>query len=123
MTVTISLPLPHKHLSPNSRCHWRAKAKAVKAYRAQAGLEVMAETCGERWLWKEATVECRFYFKDIRRRDADNLLASMKSAFDGLADAGLVENDAAFTYLPVQQAKDKTNPRVEIAIERKDGAK
>ena len=38
MQIVIELPLPAKELSPNSRCHWRAKAKAVKAYRAMAHL-------------------------------------------------------------------------------------
>lgn len=121
MSIIITLPLPHKSLSPNARCHWRAKAKAVKSYRAQAGLEVMAETCGEKWKWPTATVQCTFYFKDARKRDKDNLLASMKSAFDGLEDAGLVANDNDFTHLPVRIEKDKINPRVVVEI-RKDGA-
>lgn len=121
--MTITLPLPHKHLSPNARCHWRAKARAVKNYRTAATAAAIIAQHGERWEWGESSVLCRFYFKDARARDSDNLLASMKSAFDGLADAGIVENDRDFDHRPVWKSKDKANPRVEIEIERKDGAK
>ena len=121
MSIIITLPLPHKNLSPNARCHWRARAKATQGYRYAASVEGFKLFGHGGPRWTAATVQCTFYFKDIRRRDADNLLASMKAAFDGFADAGLVVNDAAFTYLPVKQEKDKSNPRVVVEI-RKDGA-
>ena len=110
---TIVLPLPHKHLSPNARVHWAAKSKQVKTYRDLA--RVMAErnlTIG----LKRAFVKCRFFFKDRRRRDKDNLLSSMKAAFDGLADAGVVANDSELTYLPVEIEVDISCPRVEVTV-------
>jgi Holliday junction resolvase RusA-like endonuclease len=43
-------------------------------------------------------------------------LASCKAIFDGLADAGVVVNDAAFAYMPVLTDVDKSNPRVVVTI-------
>ena len=94
MNVTLSLPFPGRGLSPNSRLHWRAKAAAVAQYR---------ETCG--WIAKEAVqtlhgplqppvrADVVFTLPDRRRRDPDNLQASLKAAWDGLQDAGLLQDD------------------------------
>lgn len=43
-TVTITLPPPHPHLSPNARPHWAAKAARVKSYRATAWTLARAAT-------------------------------------------------------------------------------
>lgn len=125
MRIVITLPLPPATLSPNSRKHWRVKAKAVQHYRLLAKLEAInamlrANTPrnGLTFKWPAATVRCLFYHRDARRRDSDNLLASMKSAFDGIADSGVIENDSGLTHMPVMKAKDGKNPRVEIEIWR-----
>lgn len=125
MKLTITLPLPDASLSPNSRKHWRVKAKATATYRLLSKLEAINAMlrCNmhhAEWTfaWRLATVRCLFYHRDSRRRDSDNLLASMKAAFDGLADAGVVTNDSGFTHLPVFKAKDGKQPRVEIEITR-----
>jgi crossover junction endodeoxyribonuclease RusA len=121
--VVVELSLPDKCLSPNARCHWRVKGKATKAYRAAAKWQTVLATSasyddhGPRG-WTAATVLATFYFKDKRRRDRDNLLASLKSAFDGLADSGLVTDDAAFSYMPVLTEVDKARPRVVLTITR-----
>ena len=124
MKLTITLPLPPAELSPNSRKHWRVKAKATHTYRLFAKLEsfnamnrALKATHGEAMFgWKAATVRCLFYHRDSRRRDSDNLLASMKAAFDGIADSGVIENDSGLTHMPVMKAKDGKQPRVEIEI-------
>jgi Holliday junction resolvase RusA-like endonuclease len=85
----------------------------VKAYRETA--RALAWKLGGNPL-ASASVQCRFYFATKRRRDGDNLLASMKSCFDGLVDAGVFTDDSGLTHLPVMQAKDAKNPRVEIHI-------
>lgn len=122
--MVITLPLPHPHLSPNSRVHHMVKARVKRTARLLAKLEASnamlrqdLETHRETvWGWRSATVRCRFYFRQDRRRDADNLLASMKSYFDGLTDSGLIADDSGLTHLPVFVARDGTNPRVEIEI-------
>jgi crossover junction endodeoxyribonuclease RusA len=122
-SYTITLPLPHKHLSPNARPHWRAKAKATKTARTSVAVEVAAvmsfyESVAPRW--KTATVLIRAYFKDARKRDKDNIMASCKAYFDGLADAGLIDNDSGLTHLPMVVAIDKKNPRIEMVVTKQD---
>jgi len=112
--MTITLPLPPRELSPNWRGHWAQKAKAVKKYRQLAWAVAMSET---RCNWPTANAQATFYFRDRRRRDRDNLLASLKSAFDGLTDAGVIDDDSGLTHLPVIVEYDKANPRVEITVE------
>ena len=94
MKVTLELPFPGRGLSPNSRLHWRARAAAVAQYR---------ETVG--WIAKEAVQKLQgplqppvradvvFTLPDRRRRDPDNLQASLKAAWDGMVDAGLLKDD------------------------------
>jgi crossover junction endodeoxyribonuclease RusA len=120
VTFKIVLPLPPKALSPNARSHWRTKAAATKNYRLAAKLQTRTEMLRLgyaampplRWATECAT----FYFSNERGRDGDNLLASLKSAFDGIADAGLLGNDKNLTHAPVQQKIDKADPRVEIEV-------
>ena len=115
----ITLPLPSKWLLPNTTIGTMAgrmaKSHATKKYRELACAEALGtdSTFGP---VKHAEVQCFFYYKDKRRRDKDNCLASMKSAFDGIADAGWVADDADMTHLPVRIGKDKNNPRVEIVV-------
>lgn len=113
--MKIVLDLPPKALSPNARVHWAVKARATKKYRKAA--EMLAREHGV-IRYASAHVGTIFYVKDKRglRQDADNLIASLKAAFDGLADAGVVENDKALTPLPPKLDVDKHNPRVEMFI-------
>lgn len=87
--MRITLPWPDRALHPNSRVHWAQKAKATKAARHVAF--VAARAIG--WTNESVPSEGRlslwidFYPPDRRRRDDDGLLASMKAARDGIADA------------------------------------
>jgi Holliday junction resolvase RusA-like endonuclease len=110
--------LPPAVLSPNARVHWGAKAKAVKRYRETANLTARAALGRRDVPMQQARVTARFFFVDRRRRDRDNLLASLKPAFDGLADAHMIANDAGMTHMPVEIAVDRDYPRVEIEIEK-----
>ena len=116
------LPLPPKELSPNARVHWAAKAKATKRYRIMSWAEA-AEQDGGIARWKHATAQATFFFKVNRRRDRDNLLASLKPAFDGFVDAGVLADDAGLIHLPVEIDVDRENPRVEIAVAAVEVAK
>lgn len=60
-----------------------------------------------------------WYCKD-KRRDKDNIMAGQKFIFDGLQEAGVIENDG---WKEVGDIKhifriDKASPRVEVLIER-----
>ena len=89
-----------KALSPNARPHYMAKHKAVRAYRAMAyyrgagGKRLQNPFCAVLPI-----VTTR------RRRDLDNVLAGLKSAFDGFSDAGWWSDDSAikgFHLVPEQ---------------------
>tara|TARA_B110000444_G_C18724334_1_gene540068 strand:+ start:102 stop:485 length:384 start_codon:yes stop_codon:yes gene_type:complete len=113
--IDFEMPLPPRELQPNHRCHWRAKARAVKLYRNVAcgvvlGTFIPNEPLGS------LLVQATFYHASKRRRDRDNLLASLKAAFDGMTDAGLVADDSLMVHLPVKTEIDRDNPRVVIRI-------
>lgn len=81
------LAWPSPDLSPNARCHWARKAKAVKSARKAAFLAL--RICAP--LIKVPpghVVDLEFVFipPNRRRFDDDGLAARMKSARDGLAD-------------------------------------
>lgn len=119
--VTVSLPLPDRCLSPNARAHWAVRSKAAKRQHAVAYCEtaetVKDGTIGNRRLTIDQTfgVRCRWFFRDRRRRDADNLLASMKHAFDGIAEA-LGVDDRTFVHWPAVIGYDRDRPRVEVSV-------
>lgn len=55
------------------------------------------------------------FYTPNRRCDLDNILASFKSGFDGMAD-GLGVNDKRFRPLTIDDECDPLNPRVEVTI-------
>jgi len=88
LTFTVELPWPAKELSPNARHHWATAARAKKAYRSRCrelgkGQALASAKDGA----QSVLVSLTFFPPDKRARDWDNLLASMKSGLDGLADA------------------------------------
>jgi crossover junction endodeoxyribonuclease RusA len=97
--ITITLPLPPKSLSPNARVHWATKARATKSYRSAAKYRASFEAPSKPW--RQVEIHATFVFATNRRRDKDNLLASLKAAFDGLVDAGIVEDDAGVSHAPM----------------------
>ena len=101
--LTLELAWPDKRLQPNARCHWAAKAKAVKSAREFAYMSAAAGMEIEKWQRvKTASIEFVFYDPVKRRRDRDNHLAACKAYIDGFADAGLIDDDSGFVYLPVR---------------------
>ena len=122
-SVTIVLPLPKKVLSPNCAVATPggrfAKAAAVKRYRQLACEAVKAEDI-ETAPWKKAAVAAKFYFQTNHRRDQDNAMASLKAAYDGIVDAGLVIDDDyehMERKMPLFE-NDPIHPRVELIIMR-----
>lgn len=117
--ITITLPLPPRTLSPNGRSHWATKARAVKKYRADAKLaavHAMNEAGLHPPMWERATAAITVYKRTAHKGDSDNITASLKAGFDGIADAGVIANDSGLTPLPPTVIKDANNPRVEIVL-------
>lgn len=92
----IRLPWFPRDLSPNARGHWSKKAKAAKKYRADACYISQAMGC-RALLCERLSVAITFYPPDKRPRDTDNMLASIKSGLDGIADASGVD-DSRWSY-------------------------
>ena len=126
MSIVIELPLPPKELKPNHRCHWRAKLKpkAEARYTAYVIALVAISELPTAPRWKLAEVQATWYL--ARQNDSDNLLASIKHHLDGIADAGIVDNDRGFIFLPPKQVLDpKRNGKRGLVLtitERKDEA-
>jgi len=112
---TLVMAWPSRTLHPNARVHWAALAKARKAARHQAHALALAAgwrpgsipAHGKLHLWMD------FYPPDRRRRDDDGLLASMKAARDGIADA-LGVDDSRFVSHPF--LRDEVRKGGEVAI-------
>lgn len=94
-----------------------AKAAATKRYRRLAREAVEAQRI-ESGPWERATVQSRFFHKTRRRRDDVNHVAMLKSAYDGVVDAGLLADDDSehLTTLPASFEIDRHRPRVEIVF-------
>lgn len=117
--IEVSLPIPHRALTPNSRVHWSIKAKRTRTARFNAlvvGRHALSKARIGKPEWPEAETRVVSYFRDKRRRDRDNYAASLKAYWDGLADAGIVANDAGFIHHSPVMDCDRKNPRVEIRI-------
>lgn len=121
-TVTIILPLPPAILSPNKHVGSRggrfAFAAATKKYRCVA--KEAAEAQQAAFGWQRATVQLTFWHRQRRRRDDVNFAASMKAAYDGIVEAGLVVDDDSehLTTRTTLFGIDKDHPRVEMVFTR-----
>lgn len=117
MTLTITLPLPPRALSPNGRPHHFEKAREAKKRRNLAMvLTLAALPAGWKPRFPSASVEIVRYSKVRRRRDSDNLISSEKNSIDGVVDSGFLADDDQITHLPPRKLIDRQNPRIEIHI-------
>jgi len=116
--VVVTLPLPPRILSPNcpigsfrGRMMRAAAAKKQKRLAREAAEDAMR---GEHW--ECANYKAMFFHKTKRRRDDVNHLAMLKSAIDGVIEAGLLPDDDR-EHLRVTGAEfaiDTEWPRVEL---------
>ena len=93
--ISVRFPWPPKELSPNARVHWTKKARKAKQYRADCYLLAKAAKARVAGGDMPVLLAVEFWPQTNRKRDEDNLIASCKSLFDGLADA-LGVNDSRF---------------------------
>lgn len=89
-TYEIVLPYDKPPLSLNQRLHWAVKAKLVKEVRATT-----ARLAEQLQIPPLEAVEITLIYtpKTARKRDTDNLFATLKPAVDGLVDAGVLADD------------------------------
>ncbi len=122
-SITITIPIPHRALSPNARTHWATKAKKVKAARGVAWWYAKVDADWTPTHWTNAISTVVWYAKTATHPDPDNALAMLKPYFDGLADAGVLANDRNLAHNPIRFEKDKANPRVELTITKIEEAR
>ncbi len=96
MTREWLLPLTIKTpLNMNDRAHWRTKAKHVARVRGDA---YTAAKIARIPALDGFTVELHYAPRDKRRRDPENLIATLKTFVDGLVDAGVAVDDCPPYY-------------------------
>ena len=115
-SVTIILPHPPAAVRPNARVHWARKAQAVKAYRTQSKVYTMQQLAGQKPMWKKARVLITWEAIHSMAPDPDNIVASMKAAFDGMQDAGVVVNDRGIWPERPVIVKNRPWPQVVLTI-------
>jgi crossover junction endodeoxyribonuclease RusA len=96
LVIKLTLPWPHKDLSPNGRAHHFAKARAAKAARLLAWGLTLEAMKGRQPTSEAIALHWDFHPKTANLPDGDNAEASVKAYRDGIADA-LGINDAKFT--------------------------
>lgn len=108
------LPFP-----PTVNTYWRnVKGRTLlsedgRYYRKSVAQECLVQR-PEKFGNKRISVSIYVYAPDARRRDLDNLF---KGILDGLAHAGIYEDDSQVDRLSIQRcAIDREQPRVEVDI-------
>jgi len=110
----ITLPWPYKELNPNARFHWSVVSKIKKRYRGECYI-LAKQSFVEAPKTEKIHLFVDFYKPDRRERDQDNFEASMKSGYDGLADA-LGVNDSRFVIHPIVRDEILKGGKVIITI-------
>lgn len=117
MQLTITLPLPHKYLRPNSRVKWQITFGITKQARERAKRAAFVEFQKiESPVWILRRIHYKAYFRTKRMWDRSNLIMAAKSVEDGIADAAN-QNDVHFEDPIVERFTDTKNPRLEIILE------
>jgi crossover junction endodeoxyribonuclease RusA len=112
----IVLPYDKPPLSLNQRLHWAVKAKLVKEVRTTT--ERLAQQLEIPPL-EAVEITLIYTPKTARKRDTDNLFATLKPAVDGLVDAGVIadDNTEIVTKLSVLIAPvSKTAPKIVLFL-------
>lgn len=113
--IELHLPWPDRRLHPNARVHWAKKGEAAREARHMAKLLTL-EAGWHRLQWPEGRLHLWLTFQPpnlSRRRDDDGLLASMKPARDGIADAIGID-DHRFVSHPF--LSDETHPGGRVVV-------
>ena len=108
------LPWPPTKLSPNARLHHMAHFRLRKAYRRACWATALQQ--GAKPIDADRiAVHLTFIPPDRRHRDWDNLVASMKSGLDGLADA--IGVDDSRWRLSFEVARGQIGGMVRVRVE------
>ena len=120
--MKFALPWPDKRLSPNARTHWGTRSTVAKKARQWANDAAMAACKAGlrdvRIAYHDKTgirLSVVAYPPDNRRRDWDNIIASLKASFDGIADA-LAVDDSKFELTFRMEPSEGKPGRIEVEL-------
>lgn len=102
-------------LTENQRMHWALKARVTKDVRLTARL--LTARLGRQ---NRVRVTLTWIVADKRRRDEDNLVATLKACCDGIVDAGVVPDDTPefmVKMMPVIEYRPGARPRMTLTVE------
>jgi len=103
--MIITFPWYPKELSPNSSKHYLNKAQFKKRYRLECYYHTKAAMVDYPVRDDYKALQITFYKPNNRHMDLDNMLASIKSGLDGMADA-LGVNDKCFKRIVIEVANN-----------------
>ena len=87
-TTDLVFDYPRPPLTANQRLHWRRKADLTRAIRTATALLARRIPA-----LKDCDVTLTWFVTDHIRRDADNLVPTLKAMCDGLVDADVAPDD------------------------------
>ena len=107
--------LPHSDLNPNKRLHYMKVYQAKRDAKDEAMILVLAQGRPEK-AHQKAHITITWVARTKRRRDIDNLFASMKAYVDGLVDVGLLADDSAshVSYTLKYELGEANNTIIEV---------
>ena len=107
--------LPDSDLNPNKRLHHMQLYQAKRDAKDEA-MALVLEQGRPSTPYAKAHITITWVAKDKRRRDPDNLFASMKAYIDGLVEVGLIEDDSAMhvSYTLRYERGEKDNTIIEV---------
>ena len=107
--------LPDPDLSPNKRLHHMQLYSAKRDAKDET-MALVLQQGRPSTPYEKAHITITWVAKDKRRRDIDNLFASMKGYIDGLVEVGLVVDDSAMhvSYTLRYERGDKDDTIIEI---------
>lgn len=110
--------IPHKRplLTSNQRLHWAKRAEHTRHLRRLG--EAFAELRGIPEL-DRVDVTLTWVVSTRRRRDADNIVPTLKALCDGLVDAGVVPDDTPdlmVKHMPVIRREYGATPHLELVV-------
>ena len=113
--TTLHFSYPRAPLTSNQRLHWAHKAKITRNVRDAT--RMLAHRIPE---LGKCRVTLTWFVKTTTRRDADNIVPTLKAMCDGLVDAGVVPDDTPAEMeklMPVIKYEKGAIPHMELRIE------
>jgi len=115
--IELTLPWPSPILSPNSRVHHMARARAAREARSEAWSIVQSEHGGKIFSSDRTNlpISFTFYPPDARHYDTDGIYSRLKAAQDGIADA-LAIDDRLFRPVTIDWGEITLGGKVVVRI-------